>query len=98
MRGAVTGTSTILFTDAGSTALRTILGEKAADGLRREHDGLLRTATAEHRGRVVKGAGRRDHGRVRLGIRCGGRRGRRANRPFTVSGGGGGWSWRSEWG
>ena len=53
-----TGTATILVTDlANSTALRSTLGEQAADGLRREHDRLLGEVVASHRGRVVKSTG-----------------------------------------
>ena len=56
--GAVTGTATIVFTDmVGSTALRSRLGEQAADDLRREHDAMLGAVVDAHRGRVVKGAG-----------------------------------------
>ena len=53
-----TGTATIVMTDlAGSTALRSQLGEEAADALRREHDAALTDVVVAHRGRVVKGAG-----------------------------------------
>jgi class 3 adenylate cyclase len=55
---ASTGTATIVFTDlVGSTALRSRLGEQAADDLRREHDAALADVVETHRGRVVKGAG-----------------------------------------
>ena len=55
---ALTGTATIVFTDlVGSTALRSRLGEQAADDLRREHDAALADVVVTHRGRVVKGAG-----------------------------------------
>ncbi len=47
-----------MFTDlVGSTALRSRLGEQAADKLRRDHDATLTDAVVTHRGRVVKGAG-----------------------------------------
>jgi predicted ATPase/DNA-binding SARP family transcriptional activator/class 3 adenylate cyclase len=50
--------STILVTDlVNSTALRVELGEEAADALRREHDALLSSVVAAHRGVVVKGLG-----------------------------------------
>ena len=53
-----TGTATIVFTDlVGSTVLRSGLGERAADELRREHDAALSDAVVAHAGRVVKGAG-----------------------------------------
>ena len=56
--GPTTGTATIVFTDlAGSTELRSGLGEEAADELRREHDAALSEVVAAHRGRVVKGGG-----------------------------------------
>jgi hypothetical protein len=55
---STTGTATIVFTDlAGSTALRSGLGERAADDLRREHDAVLAVTVTTHQGRVVKGAG-----------------------------------------
>src|SRR5262249_10290812 len=51
----VTGTATIVFTDlAGSTALRSLLGERPADAFRCEHDVALVRAVNEHRGRVVR--------------------------------------------
>ena len=56
--GSTTGTATIVLTDlVGSTALRSQLGERAADELRRDHDAALTAAVSAHRGRVVKGAG-----------------------------------------
>jgi class 3 adenylate cyclase len=56
--GSMTGTATIVFTDlAGSTELRSGLGERAAGDLRREHDAALAALVIAHRGRVVKGAG-----------------------------------------
>jgi class 3 adenylate cyclase/tetratricopeptide (TPR) repeat protein len=46
-----TGTRTILFTDlVGSTELRSVLGDVAADEVWREHDRLLRDAIARHGG------------------------------------------------
>lgn len=49
-----TGTATLLMTDlANSTALRSTLGEQAADALRREHDRLLTDAVSAHQGRVL---------------------------------------------
>jgi class 3 adenylate cyclase/tetratricopeptide (TPR) repeat protein len=51
-------TATVVFTDlVGSTALRTRLGEDAADELRSEHDALVRTTAAAHGGREVKHTG-----------------------------------------
>ncbi len=51
-------TATILFTDlAGSTPMRTALGDEAADAVRREHDGRLRDVLAMHGGREVKALG-----------------------------------------
>jgi class 3 adenylate cyclase/tetratricopeptide (TPR) repeat protein len=51
-------TATILFTDlAGSTELRTRLGEPAAEELRRRHDRLAADVVGAHGGRVVKGLG-----------------------------------------
>ena len=53
-----TGTATIVVTDlAGSTALRSQLGEEAADGLRRDHDAALPDVVVAFRGRVVEGCG-----------------------------------------
>jgi class 3 adenylate cyclase/DNA-binding CsgD family transcriptional regulator len=53
-----TTTATILSTDvAGSTAVRTDIGEAAADELFRSHHDLLGEITARHRGKVVKTAG-----------------------------------------
>jgi class 3 adenylate cyclase/tetratricopeptide (TPR) repeat protein len=55
---AVRATATVLFTDlVGSTELRTRLGERAAEELRRKHDRLLTEAVEGHGGRVVKGLG-----------------------------------------
>ena len=49
------GTRTVLFTDmVGSTALRTSLGDNAADVLRDEHERILRTTVEDHGGTVVK--------------------------------------------
>jgi class 3 adenylate cyclase/tetratricopeptide (TPR) repeat protein len=49
------GTRTVLFTDmVGSTALRTALGDVAADTLRSEHEQVLRAAVEAHGGIVVK--------------------------------------------
>lgn len=51
-------TATILFTDlVDSTQLMSDLGEDAAEALRREHFGLLRSAIAETGGREVKNLG-----------------------------------------
>src|SRR5437899_726994 len=51
-------TITVLFTDlVGSTELLSRVGEASADGLRREHFGLLRAAVAGHGGREVKNLG-----------------------------------------
>ena len=48
----------MLFTDlVGSTELREALGDDRADGLRREHDRLLRSAISAHGGNEVKGTG-----------------------------------------
>jgi class 3 adenylate cyclase/tetratricopeptide (TPR) repeat protein len=56
--GVATETVTVVFTDlVGSTELMSRRGEAAADDLRREHFGLLRTAVAEHGGREVKNLG-----------------------------------------
>lgn len=53
-----TDTATVLFTDlAGSTELRSRLGEEAADALRHVHDRLVRTAIEANRGAVVKHLG-----------------------------------------
>jgi class 3 adenylate cyclase/tetratricopeptide (TPR) repeat protein len=51
-------TATVLFTDVvGSTALRTRLGEEAADELRTAHDRLVADAITAKRGTVVKHTG-----------------------------------------
>jgi class 3 adenylate cyclase len=51
-------TATVLFTDlVDSTALRSRLGEEAADALRVTHDALLRDAVEAQRGIVVKHTG-----------------------------------------
>ena len=51
-------TATILFTDlADSTSQRARLGDSAADGVRREHEGRLRDALALHAGREIKTLG-----------------------------------------
>ncbi len=56
--GARAGTVTVMFTDVvESTALRQALGDDRADRLRREHDRLVRQATAQHRGTEVKALG-----------------------------------------
>ncbi len=55
---AVRATATVLFTDlVGSTELRTRLGERAAEELRRKHDRLLTEVVESHGGRVIKGLG-----------------------------------------
>jgi len=47
-----------MFTDlVDSTALRSRLGDEAADTIRRAHDAVLRTAVDTHGGRLVKGLG-----------------------------------------
>ena len=52
------GTRTVLFTDVvGSTALRSRLGDVAADEVRRDHDELLQRLVGAHAGTVVKGLG-----------------------------------------
>src|SRR5207253_5187491 len=49
--------SSDLFTDIeASTALRTSLGDAAADGLFRRHDELIRQQIEQHRGHDVKAA------------------------------------------
>ncbi len=56
--GDRTDTATVLFTDlAGSTELRSRLGEEAADVLRHVHDRLVSTAIEANRGTVVKHLG-----------------------------------------
>jgi len=51
-------TATVLFTDlVGSTALRSRIGEEAADELRVKHDTLIRDAIGNNRGLVVKHTG-----------------------------------------
>jgi class 3 adenylate cyclase len=51
-------TATVLFTDlVGSTALRSRIGEEAADRLRVEHDALVHGAIVANRGAVVKHTG-----------------------------------------
>jgi class 3 adenylate cyclase len=51
-------TAIILFTDlVGSTALRSRVGEDAAEEVRRTHDDLLAEAVAANRGRLVKNLG-----------------------------------------
>src|SRR5689334_16550938 len=48
----------ILFTDVvGSTALRTELGERRADALRRDHDEMLGPIVGEHDGVVLRWTG-----------------------------------------
>lgn len=50
--------SVVMFTDlVGSTALMSQVGEAAAEGLRREHFGLLRSAVTSNGGREVKNLG-----------------------------------------
>jgi class 3 adenylate cyclase len=57
-RSRETGTRTILFTDlVGSTALRSALGDVAADKVWREHDRLLREAIAQHSGTLAQDLG-----------------------------------------
>jgi class 3 adenylate cyclase len=52
------GTVTVLFTDAaGSTELRGLLGDEAADEILRAQDELVRRQIAVHHGREVKGTG-----------------------------------------
>jgi len=52
------GTASVMFTDlVGSTALRSGLGEAAADQLRRRHDSALNEVVARHGGTVVKSTG-----------------------------------------
>ncbi len=56
--GAGRSTAIVLFTDlVGSTELRSRLGERAAEELRRKHDRLLGEAVEANSGRVVKGLG-----------------------------------------
>jgi class 3 adenylate cyclase len=51
-------TATVLFTDlVGSTALRSRIGEEAADSLRLKHDTLVHGAIVANRGAVVKHTG-----------------------------------------
>ncbi len=51
-------TATVLFTDlVGSTALRSRIGEEAADVLRVKHDALINDAITANRGTVVKHTG-----------------------------------------
>lgn len=55
---ATSGTRTVLFTDlVGSTSLRTSVGDRAADDIRRDHDALLGDAVVAHFGTVVKSTG-----------------------------------------
>jgi len=52
------GTVTVVFTDlVASTSLRQELGDDRADDIRREHDQIIRRATAEHGGTEVKALG-----------------------------------------
>src|SRR5215213_689550 len=52
------GTRTVLFTDVvGSTAVRSRLGDVAADEVRRDHDEVLQSTVGVHAGTVVKGLG-----------------------------------------
>jgi len=56
--GAASGTATILYTDlVGSTAMRSRIGDTAADDVRRRHDTLCGAIVERHDGRVVKGLG-----------------------------------------
>jgi class 3 adenylate cyclase len=56
--GAGRSTAIVLFTDlVGSTALRSRLGEDAAEELRRDHDRLIASAVEANRGRLVKHLG-----------------------------------------
>ena len=56
--GVTTATVTVMFTDlVDSTALMSRVGETAAEGLRREHFAVLRTAVDERGGREVKNLG-----------------------------------------
>src|SRR6188474_804429 len=56
--GGRAGTATVLFTDlVDSTAMRQSLGDDQADALRREHDRLIREASAAHAGSEVKALG-----------------------------------------
>ncbi len=58
MAGAASGTATILYTDlVGSTAMRSRIGDTAADDVRRRHDTLCGGIVERHDGRVVKGLG-----------------------------------------
>lgn len=57
-QGARAGTVTVLFTDlVESTALRQTLGDDRADMVRREHDRVVRDASAAHGGTEVKALG-----------------------------------------
>ena len=56
--GATVGTATVMFTDlVGSTAMRSRVGEDAADVLRGVHDGVLIEAIESNDGRIVKHLG-----------------------------------------
>ena len=56
--GATTGTATIVVTDlAGSTVLRSQLGERRRTSCDGKHDAALSEVGDRARGRVVKGAG-----------------------------------------
>src|SRR5262245_58664296 len=51
------GPVTVMFTDIeASTALRTSVGDAAADALFREHDDVVRTQIHEHRGHDLQAA------------------------------------------
>lgn len=57
-RPAHLDTRSVLFTDlVGSTELRSRLGDRRADELRRDHDGLLASTVHAHQGTVIKGLG-----------------------------------------
>ena len=56
--GTSVGTATVMFTDlVGSTAMRSRVGEDAAEVLRGLHDGILIEAIESNDGRVVKHLG-----------------------------------------
>jgi class 3 adenylate cyclase len=56
--GSSVGTATVMFTDlVGSTAMRSRVGEDAADVLRGVHDGILIEAIESNDGRIVKHLG-----------------------------------------
>jgi class 3 adenylate cyclase len=56
--GPQPGIAAVVFTDlVGSTEVRTRLGDRAADDIRREHDRALAEAVGDYSGRIVKGVG-----------------------------------------